>query len=117
VEKTADGEYIIADFKTGWKIKHVEDDIHTCLQVVVYAYLMEQMGLPISRCEYRYPRDSKKVSCRYDEAMKQQLNEKLLEFKNALLSGEFPATASDDACKYCTLGNICHQNLHEEEAL
>ncbi len=116
VERTPDGKYIIADYKTGRKIKHQPHDIHTCLQVVVYAYLMEQLGVPISHCEYRYLRDRKTIPCRYDADMKQQLNEKLLEFKNALLSGEFPVAANADACKYCTLGNICCSDLYEEEA-
>ena len=40
VEKDADGKYLIADFKTGRRVVHVHDDIDTCLQVVIYAYMM-----------------------------------------------------------------------------
>ncbi len=116
VEKTPDGQFIIADYKTGRRIKHKPDDIDSCLQVVIYAYLMEQLGVPISHCEYRYLRDKQKICCRYDEAMKQQLNDKLTAFKTALLTGEFPAATDTDACKYCTLAHICCSEPDEEEA-
>ena len=107
VEKNAGGEFIIADYKTGRRVKHIAHDVDTCLQVLIYAYFMEQRGLPISRCEYRYLRDGITVPCRYDEAMKEKLNEKLLTFKNALDSGIFPLAEGKDACKYCTLAGIC----------
>lgn len=114
VEKTPSGEYIIADYKTGRHITHQAHDIDTCLQVVIYAYIMEQKNIPISRCEYRYLRDGVTVPCRYDDAMKEKLNEKLLVFKNALTTGEFPCAASQDSCKYCTLANICGKTSQEE---
>ena len=115
VEKTPEGEYIIADYKTGKHIKHLENDIDTCLQVVIYAYIMEQKNIPISRCEYRYLRDGVTVSCRYDDAMKEKLNDKLLVFKNALTTGWFPAAEKSSACTYCRLMNICHGDLQAEE--
>ena len=49
VEKTPEGEYIIADYKTGKRISHQANDVDTCLQVVIYAYIMEQKNIPISR--------------------------------------------------------------------
>lgn len=118
VEKTSEGAYIIADYKTGRKIRHKPNDIHTCLQVVIYAYLLEQHGIPISRCEYRYLRDRLTVECNYDSAMKQALNAKMLEFKNTLDTGIFPPARTEDACKFCTLQVICREEntLHEEAA-
>ena len=111
VEKTAEGEYIIADYKTGKRIKHVPHDIDTCLQVVIYAYLLEQKGIPISRCEYRYLRDDRVIPCRYDSTMKEKLNDKLLAFKSALDTGVFPATGN---CTYCKLKNICGKENEED---
>lgn len=115
VEKTLDGEHIIADYKTGRRVKHVANDIDTCLQVVIYAYLMEQKGLPISRCEYRYLRDGVTIPCRYDDSMKEKLDAKLTAFKNALTTGQFPVAESSDACRYCTLAGICGRNSQEKE--
>ena len=117
VEKTATGEYIIADYKTGRRVKHQINDIDTCLQVVIYAYFMEQQGLPITRCEYRYLRDGVTVPCVYNESMKEKLDAKLTIFKNALASGQFPVAQSKDACRYCTLSGICgRDSAGKEEA-
>ena len=115
VEKTPEGEYIIADYKTGRRVKHLENDIDTCLQVVIYAYFMEQQGFPISRCEYRYLRDGITVGCKYDASMKEKLDAKLTQFKNALTEGEFPPAENPDACRYCTLASICRSNSPEKE--
>ena len=115
VEKTAEGEYIIADYKTGKRVKHLANDIDTCMQVVIYAYLMEQKNLPISRCEYRYLRDGITIPCRYDDSMKEKLDAKLAIFKNALTTGQFPVAESSDACRYCTLAGICGRYNEEKE--
>lgn len=118
VEKSKNGEYIIADYKTGRKINHKPHDIDTCLQVVIYAYLLEQSGIPISYCEYRYLRDAQTIRCNYDDDMKEKLNQKLLQFKYALDSGIFPISESADSCRFCNLKNICNRTAEitkEEE--
>ena len=115
VEKTPEGEYIIADYKTGKRISHQANDVDTCLQVVIYAYIMEQKNIPISRCEYRYLRDGVTVPCRYDDSMREKLNEKLLVFKNALTTGQFPVAEKSSACTYCKLGSICGKDLQPGE--
>ena len=118
VEKLDDGTCLIVDFKTGRTIKHVQDDVDTCLQVLIYAYLMESLGEKVSGCEYRYIRRNSTVSCRYDEEMKQKLTEKLNTFKDHMQKGNFPiakATEEDeDPCKYCTFDRICGKYAPEE---
>ena len=47
--------------------------------------------------------------------MKGKLAEHLGEFRNALLSGEYPCADSDDSCKYCKLGSICGKNRTTDE--
>lgn len=115
VEKNDAGEYIIADYKTGRRVRHQPHDIDTCLQVVLYAYLLEQRGVPICRCEYRYLRDSLVIPCRYDDAMKEALERKLLIFKQALDTGNFPPAADQSACTYCTLSGICGKDAERKE--
>ena len=112
VEKTGDGKYIIADYKTKRKVDHVQDDIGTCLQVVIYAWLCEQAGIPVSKCEYRYIRKNARVSCEYNDLMKQLLNEKLQEFKTAVENKEFEQNrgANEINCKYCKVREICIAN-------
>lgn len=111
VEKLDDGTCLIVDFKSGRSVTHVEDDIGTCLQVVVYAYLMEQEGFSVSGGEYRYLRLGETVSCRYDEDMKRQLSERLDQFKHYMQVGYFPVAETPeegkDPCKYCKYETIC----------
>lgn len=111
VEKLDDGTYLVVDFKSGRNIKHKMDDIVTCQQVIIYAYLLEQKGFHVSGGEYRYIRLGKTVTCRFDDDMKQQLSERLMIFKKSMLSGRFPVAevsgVSEDPCKYCKYKSIC----------
>ena len=116
VEQDNDGKYLIADFKTKRKIEHLEDDIDTCLQVVIYAWMCEQAGVDISRCEYRYLRKGMSVSCKYDDDMRAQLNDKLMEFRTAIENNDFPRNETPESCKYCKMGDICNWDSDEKEA-
>ena len=110
VEKLDDGSYLVVDFKSGRRIAHVQDDIGTCLQVVIYAYLMEQMGFHIVGGEYRYLRLGEKVTCRYDDDIKQQLLDRMNQFKEYMQKGYFPAAVpseDEDPCKYCKYKGMC----------
>jgi CRISPR/Cas system-associated exonuclease Cas4 (RecB family) len=118
VEKLDDGSYLIVDFKTGRKLSHVKDDINTCLQVMIYAYLMEQKGFKVAGGEYRYLRLGETVTCKYDDEMKNALKERLNFFKESMEKGEFPLPdfgGDTDPCKYCKYGAICGKNSVESE--
>ena len=115
VEKEPDGSLIIADYKTKRKIEHEKDDINTCLQVVIYAWLCEQAGNPVKRCDYRYIRKGKTISCSYDDLRRSELKGKLETFKEALITNSFPRDpgSGDENCRYCTMNDIC---FWDEEA-
>ncbi|MCF0112032.1 MAG: PD-(D/E)XK nuclease family protein, partial [Erysipelotrichaceae bacterium] len=97
----------IVDYKTGATVKHVENDLDTCLQGILYAYMLERNGKPVDHVEYRYIRMGKTVCCNYDEAVKERLTEKLNTFRNALESGEYSFATDDGVCKYCKYKDIC----------
>lgn len=109
IEKMSDGKYVIADFKTKRKIEHVEDDVDTCLQVLLYAYMAEKQGYPVTSCEYRYMRQNESVVCKYDESMKAALARKLEFFRQSLENSVYPCKPGeqDENCKYCKCGDIC----------
>lgn len=117
VEKLEDGTYLVVDFKSGRTVGHVQDDIGTCLQVLIYAYLMEQRGFKVSGGEYRHIRLGETVTCRYDDDMKRQLFERLTFFKNSMLSGNFPVAeieeGGDDPCHFCKYKAICGRAKEE----
>ena len=116
VERLEDGTCLIVDYKTGNKVKHVENDPYTCLQVLVYAYLMENAGYKISGCEYRYIRLGQTVKCAWDEETQRGLSEILAEFKRNMRFGEFRLNVlseedikegANDPCRYCKYGSVC----------
>lgn len=112
IEKLDDGRYLVVDFKSGRSISHVQDDITTCLQIVIYAYLLEQEGYDIAGGEFRYIRLGETISCKYDDDMKVQLNEMLMRFKDCMLRGDFEIAVVDeenknDPCHFCKYASIC----------
>jgi len=111
VEKLDAGSYLIVDFKSGRSIVHEQDDIESCLQVIVYAYMMEQKGYRISGAEYRYIRLGETVSCKYDDEMKEKLLGKLKEFKKHLDASDYPLPSvgedDNDPCRFCKYATVC----------
>ena len=123
VEIDKEGKAIIIDFKTERnKNAHRKDDIESCLQVLIYAYIVEnKMNKEISHCEYRMLRFKNGIiTCKYDQEIKDALNHKLQEFKTALDTGDFsiqPMTKDEEKekCKYCKFGAICGKEVIEDE--
>ena len=116
VEKLEDGTYLVVDYKTGGTIKHVPDDVDTCLQVLIYAYILEhpeekdgkkREPINVSSCEFRYIQLGQTVSCKYDDEIKAKLKEKMDIFRLALKEGEFECAQTDDPCEYCEYAGIC----------
>ena len=121
VEETSDGKAVIIDFKTG-RDEHIEDDVDTCLQVLIYAYIVEkECHKQIDHCEYRMLRkENGIIKCKYDQEIKDKLTEKLLIFKNALDTGDFsiePMTKQEERskCTYCMFGDICGKVVTEDD--
>ena len=111
VEKQGDGTYHIIDFKSSNKLGHKEDDIETCLQIVIYAYLMEKAkNIEIADGKFMYIKLDETVPCRYDDDMKTALTEKLNAFKEDIKEGKFnisPEAEANGTCNYCKFGMIC----------
>ena len=111
IERDSEGNYLIADFKTGREIHHDNTDLVTCLQVLLYAYMTEkELGYDIRYCQYRYPRLGNTVICYYDNAARNELASLMRIFRNALKTGYFPCAEKEDqkeACRYCRFASIC----------
>ena len=115
IEKVDDEHCMIADYKTKRKIDHVEDDVDTCLQVLLYAYMAEKQGIPVTSCEYRYIRRNDSVTCQYNDAIKEALARKLEYFKQCLETSNYPCNPGkeDENCKYCKCAGICGKERKE----
>ena len=114
VELLDNGTCLIVDFKTGRKVKHIENDFTTCFQVIVYAYLMESMGYKVSGAEFRYIRLGQTVKCKYDKEMKDNLEAALTKFKEMMEDGTFWCCNSlDESCTYCQYLWVCTKGGEE----
>ena len=115
VEMSEDGTCLIVDFKTGKTKKHKENDVKSCLQTVIYAFLMEQNEIRVSGCEYRYLKLGLKVPCRYDDAAREEMDGILSDFSDRLKAGQFPVTEIKKNCKNCGYSGMCGKNTWAED--
>lgn len=123
VELNEDGKAIIIDFKTERRFDaHKKDDVDTCLQVLIYAYIVEKtMNIEIDHCEYRMLRyENGIITCKYDDEIKEKLTNKLIQFKNAIDNNDYsiePMNEDEEKqkCKYCKYGNICGKVVTKNE--
>ena len=122
VEATGDGKYIVVDFKTGRRPAQKKDDPRSCRQALIYAWMLQQSGKPVTRCEYRYLRRSLSVTCETNPMMMEQLEADLRLFHDGLLSGGFGpedgygTPHKKDDCRNCVYAKICEADKAGEEA-
>ena len=93
IEKNKFGKYILVDYKTGRSVIHKNDDVVSCIQGLIYGYLINhdknyiKQGINISRVEFRYPDSDVIIHINYNPAFEQELINKVTEFKNAIEQG------------------------------
>ena len=116
VEINHNGNNIIADYKTGTTEKK-ENDFKSCIQVILYAYIMSKLNIDIKACEYRFLKLNKIIPCAYDDEKKKELSDTLNMMVQDLENKNFPPIGFNprsDACKYCAFTRLCTQKGSEE---
>ena len=86
LEKDKDGNYILIDYKTGKNVKHKDNDPITCVQGLIYAYLIENgkdnegnyitdngKRITISECQFLYPTLGRPISIKWNKETKEKL--------------------------------------------
>lgn len=111
VEKLADGSVRVIDYKTNKNVEHVENDPLSCIQVMIYGYILEKMGYKVSSGEYRYLCLGETISCVYNDDTKSIFNKKMKLLRKYLDEiSNFICKMPDieeDVCKECMLVNLC----------
>lgn len=108
--KNSEGKYCIADFKTGRRITHKEDDFDSCIQILLYAYMLNKSeNIIIDSGEYNYLRYDKQIKCTISNGVFEQINELLNTLNKSLLTGEYSSTEKRTDCQYCEYFDICRK--------
>ncbi|MBE6141315.1 MAG: PD-(D/E)XK nuclease family protein [Erysipelotrichaceae bacterium] len=91
LEKTDTNKYILVDYKTGGTVKHIDDDIFTSMQGVIYMKMIElKLGIKVDRCEFRYPfADNKAVKVMNTPEIMDELYKKIEVFKDDIKDANF----------------------------
>lgn len=97
LEKTRDNKYIIVDYKTGSSMNHKSNDVISCIQGLIYAYLVELNGIKgenikVSRVEFRYPRLNQVAYIEYNEDTKLDMINAIKELEDAIINNDFSCT-------------------------
>ncbi|MBQ8922549.1 MAG: PD-(D/E)XK nuclease family protein [Oscillospiraceae bacterium] len=104
-----DGTCRILDYKTGRRLRHEENDVFSCIQVMLYADMLTRSGVAVSGGDYRYLRLNKSVSCEYTPERAALIEQKLGGIAEAMQQNRYPASASRDNCQYCPYRGICEE--------
>lgn len=95
LEQDKNGDYILVDYKTGKTLEHKNNDPESCVQGLIYAYLIEHYGsafnlqsIKIKRIEYRYPRLNETIHIDYNQTYEMMLIDLIDKFKNAIETGD-----------------------------
>ena len=114
LESTPDGSIVIVDYKTGRRINHKIDDISSCMQILLYAAMLEESeNIKVSGGEYRYLRYNKSIPCTYTNIIKETLIGITESFAEGVTNADFSPRISDN-CKYCGFSNICRRGGEEK---
>lgn len=93
LEKSPDGCYILIDYKTGRTLKHKNEDVETCLQGLIYAYMIENSdkpfykGIKISKIRFLYPALGQLIEITYSLENKEKMLEYVRQFRNDVVKG------------------------------
>ncbi|MBQ5796741.1 MAG: PD-(D/E)XK nuclease family protein [Firmicutes bacterium] len=120
----------VLDYKTGKNVKHVENDVVSCAQTLLYCMMLSQKEYPDQALSttYLYPLPQEGISCNYNDNVKAVIQQRFTDAIKAMETGDgwlatdgkSGALASPDknpACAWCKLKGFCTRVQDVEERL
>ena len=104
-----DGTFRVIDYKTGRTVKHERNDTFSCIQVMLYADMLQKQGKSVSGGEYWYLRLGQVIPCEFTAERAALIETKLAEIAEAIRTNSYPATPSKDNCQYCPYKELCEE--------
>ncbi len=113
LERTADGEYVVIDYKTGYPSES-KNSIMENIQMNVYCLAVrEKFGKLPQRASLFYVKHNKLVDYYPDEEYINAQQQRAEAMIDKILAESFEATPSYQACRYCDYVQICDRKESE----
>ena len=113
VEKSSDNAITVADFKTGKSEGYEENDINSCIQTLLYAYMLSKQGINAENCEYRFVKENRKVKCTYSDIFEAEIDMILEKIADSIKQNSFERIYDRNKCMYCGYAGICPKEVAE----
>lgn len=107
IARLADGTLRILDYKTGAKLERTENDVVSCIQVMMYADMLHRAGIEVTGGDYCFLTLNRKISCEYTPEHAAFITQLTSDIADAMRKNEYPANANKNNCQYCKYRAIC----------
>ena len=114
LEKNPDGKFEVVDFKSGKTVKS-KNKAKTDVQLNIYAKVVEKLKgeLPVKASLFYVEKD-KMVEYAVTEESVNETIDTIKDMTKEILSENFTATPSYNACMFCSYQSICDAKVTEE---
>ena len=114
LEKNPDGKFEVVDFKSGKTVKS-KNKAKTDVQLNIYAKAVEKLKgeLPVKASLFYVEKD-KMVEYAVTEESVNETIDTIKDMTKEILSENFTATPSYNACMFCSYQSICDAKVTEE---
>lgn len=109
-----DGSRVIIDYKTGQNTKHEPDDVFSCIQVMMYADMLQKKGMEVAGGEYWYLRNDQVIACEYTPLRAYKIEQTLHEIADSMRTNQYQAKPSKENCEYCPYKGICTEGSEQK---
>lgn len=115
IERTPDGDMVVIDFKTGSKPGSLtRNSVKENIQLNLYCLAVrDRYGKLPRRASFLFLNDNKCVDYFPDDESIELFRHKLAGMIGAICAGEFPATPSYSACRFCDYTPLCDEQEKE----
>ena len=113
IEKTPDGKIIVADFKTGSSTGYKPNDFNSCIQTLLYAYMLNKQKIHAENSQYRFVKENKNIECTYSVFFEQEIDILLENIADSIRTNSFDGLYDRNKCKYCGYADLCLEEVSE----
>lgn len=112
IEEQPEVGRVVVDYKTGLKEEHKPGDFGSNIQLMIYAYMLDDTDQKVIGGEFRCVRTGQSIFCKYDDKMKERVREFLNELSDKISGNSFERAANfigDPKCRSCKHREYCHR--------